>query len=86
MLDEYQSVAGVVTIEDALVQIVGEIDDEHDPVTQPDITRVDDSTVEVSGRTLIDEINEVPRATRLFRCIHKTEPRYALDRCRKCYF
>ena len=58
VLDEYQSVAGVVTIEDALEQIVGEIDDEHDPVTQPDITRVDGSTVEVSGRTLIDEINE----------------------------
>ncbi len=58
VLDEYQSVAGVVTIEDALEQIVGEIDDEYDQVAPPSITWVDPETADVLGRTPLDEVNE----------------------------
>lgn len=58
VLDEFQSVAGVVTIEDALEQIVGEIDDEYDDVSRPLIQWLNESTAEVSGRAPIDEVNE----------------------------
>ena len=58
VLDEYQSVAGVVTIEDALEQIVGEIDDEYDAVAPPNITWIDEETAEVLGRTPLDDVND----------------------------
>jgi len=58
VLDEYQSVAGVVTIEDALEQIVGEIADEYDQVDPPNITWIDEDTAEVRGRAPLDQVNE----------------------------
>lgn len=58
VVDEYRAVAGVVTIEDALEEIVGEIVDEHDKEEEDEIHVVDDQTIEVLGRTHIDEINE----------------------------
>jgi CBS domain containing-hemolysin-like protein len=56
--DEYGDVAGLVTIEDILEEIVGEITDEYDR-EEPSIQPVDDRTVRVSGRLTIDELNEV---------------------------
>lgn len=58
VLDEYGGVSGLVTIEDVLEEIVGEIDDEYDPESVEEIERIDDDTVEALGRTHIDEINE----------------------------
>jgi CBS domain containing-hemolysin-like protein len=58
VVDEYRAVAGVVTIEDALEEIVGEIIDEHDKEEEDEIQVVDEKTIEVLGRTHIDEINE----------------------------
>ena len=58
VVDEYRAVAGVVTIEDALEEIVGEIVDEHDKEEADEIMIVDDQTIDVVGRTHIDEINE----------------------------
>lgn len=58
VVDEYRAVAGVVTIEDALEEIVGEIVDEHDKEEADEIMVVDDQTIDVVGRTHIDEINE----------------------------
>jgi putative hemolysin len=58
VLDEYGGVSGLVTIEDVLEEIVGEIDDEYDPESVEEIRRIDQDTVEALGRTHIDEINE----------------------------
>jgi CBS domain containing-hemolysin-like protein len=58
VLDEYGGVSGLVTIEDVLEEIVGEIDDEYDPESVDEIERIDQDTVEALGRTHIDEINE----------------------------
>jgi CBS domain containing-hemolysin-like protein len=48
----------VVTIEDALEEIVGEIADELDTDEQLELVRVDESTFEADGRVRVDELNE----------------------------
>jgi CBS domain containing-hemolysin-like protein len=58
VVDEYQAMAGVVTIEDALEEIVGEIRDEHEAEDELECVIVDDGTVEVLGRAHLDDLNE----------------------------
>ena len=58
VLDEYGSVAGLVTIEDLLEELVGEIADEYDR-EEPQMEPVDDSTYRVNGRLPIDDLNEL---------------------------
>ena len=57
VIDEYGDTAGLVTIEDLLEEIVGEIADEYD-VEMPAIEHLPDGSLRVPGRTPIDEVSE----------------------------
>lgn len=57
-LDEYGGTAGMLTMEDVLEQIVGEIGDEYDSLRPEDVQEMPDGSQIVSGRVSLDEINE----------------------------
>lgn len=58
VVDEYGGVSGLATIEDVLEQIVGEIDDEHDPEDVNPIQALDNGRFTVLAQTRIDTFNE----------------------------
>ena len=63
VVDEYGHVAGVVTIEDVLEQIVGDIEDEHDVDDDVFIKPLEDQCYTVKGTTPIDEFNRLFETT-----------------------
>jgi len=58
VIDEYGHVAGLVTIEDVLEQIVGDIEDEYDIEEEDDIKKHTDGSYTVKAATPIDDFNE----------------------------
>jgi len=58
VLDEYGGTAGIVTIEDLLEEIVGEIQDEYD-VEEPIVVRLSEDEARVDGRADVDELGDL---------------------------
>jgi magnesium and cobalt transporter len=58
-LDEYGGTSGLITIEDVLEEIVGDIEDEHDAPRQEDIRPLGDGAYELTGRALLEDLEEL---------------------------
>lgn len=58
VLDEYGGTAGIVSLEDILEELVGEIADEYEKTPPEPIKKIDENTIELDARTYIDDVND----------------------------
>lgn len=59
LIDEYGGFTGIVTMEDLIEEVMGEIDDEYDKKTHPAIKKLDDRHFVATGACEIEDVNEV---------------------------